>query len=70
MCVYVQCRRDLDDGDSWRWGNGFTTIIYPTDVANSDESTTRVRSEDTDVFVLLVFWVYPEEMECKVQMER
>ena len=51
-------------------GNEFTTIFYLIDVANSDKGTIRVLSEDTDVFVLLVCWVYREEMECKVQMER
>ena len=29
-----------------------------------------VLSEATDVFVLLVCWVYREEMKCKVQTER
>ena len=39
-------------------------------IANSGNSTTHILSEDTDVFVLLVWWVYWEEMECKVQMKR
>ena len=47
----------------------FTTIIYLTDAANSGKSMIRVLSEHTDMFVLLVCWVYREEMmECKVQM--
>ena len=40
-------------------------IFYLIDAANSGKSTWL--SEDTDVFVLLV---YREEMECNVQMER
>ena len=27
-------------------------------------------SDDTDVFVLLVYWTYRAKLECKVQMER
>ena len=30
----------------------------------------RVLSDDTDVFVLLVYWVRRKELESKVQMER
>ena len=30
----------------------------------------RVLTEEPDVFVLLVCWVYREEMESKMQMER
>ena len=30
----------------------------------------RVFSDDTDVFVLLVYWVYRAAIRCKVQMER
>ena len=50
--------------------NEFTMIFYLIDAANSGKGTIRVLREDTDVFVLLVCWVYREEMECKVQMER
>jgi len=52
------------------FSNEFTMMFYLIDVANSDKSMTRVRSEDINVFVLLVCWVYPEELECKVQMDR
>ena len=52
------------------FGNEFTVIFYVIDAANSAKNMIRVLSEDTDVFVLLVWWVYREEMECKVQMEQ
>ena len=51
------------------FGNEFTTIFYLIDAANSGKIMIHVLTEDTDVFVLLVCWVYQEEMECKVQME-
>ena len=47
-----------------QFGNVFTTIFYLID------SMIRVLSEDTDVFVLLAWWVYLEEMEGKVQVAR
>ena len=30
----------------------------------------RVLSDDTDVFVLLIYWVFRKQVQCKVQMER
>ena len=51
-------------------GNEFTTIFYLTDAANSGKIMSPVLSEDKDVLVLLLCWVYREEMEFKVQMER
>ena len=50
-------------------GNEFTMIFYFIDAANSGNKMIRVLSDDTYVFVLLVCWVYREEMECKVHME-
>ena len=52
------------------FGIEFTTIFCLIDVANSGKIMIRVLTEDTDVFVLLVCWMYREEMECKMQMER
>ena len=51
-------------------GNEFTTIFYLIDAANSVQRMTRVLSEVTDVLVLLVCWVYQEDMECNVHMKR
>ena len=45
------------------FGNEFTTPFCVTDAANSGQSM-----NDTNVFVLLIRWVYLEEMECRVQM--
>ena len=52
------------------FGNEVTTIFYRIDEANSGQIMISVLTEDTDVFVLLVCWVYREDMECKMQMER
>ena len=39
--------------------------------AENGKRVIRVLSDDTDVFVLLVYWVYRADLEllCKVQME-
>ena len=47
-----------------------TMISYVIEAANSGKTVIRVLSDDTDVFVLLVYWVCRKELECKVQMER
>ena len=48
-----------------------TNIVYVIDTANTGgKNVISVPSDNTDVFVLLVCWVYREEMACKVQMER
>ena len=60
MYVYVQFRRDDDDGDLCRWSISveFTRIFYLINAANSGKTMIRVVSEDTDVFVLTGHWVY------------
>ena len=73
MYVYAQCRMDLDDGRlvmMGHFGNEFTTILYLIDEANYSKNMIRVLSEDIYALVLLICWVYREEMEYKVQMER
>ena len=47
-----------------------TMISYVIKAAKYGKDVIRVLSDDTDVFVLLVYWVYREEMTSKVQMER
>ena len=47
-----------------------TMISYVIEAAKCGKDVIRVLSDDTDVFVLLVYWVYREEMTSKVQMER
>ena len=53
-----------------QFGNDFATIFYFIDAANSGKLMIRVLTEDTDVFVLLVCWMYQMDMDCKMQMER
>ena len=47
-------------------------ISYVLAAANDGKNAIRVLSDDTDVFVLLVYWtyMYRAKLDCKVQMER
>ncbi len=47
-----------------------TMISYLLLSADSDTQVIRILSDDTDVFVLLVYWVHKNEIQAKVQMER
>ena len=47
-----------------------TMISYVIEAAKCGKDVIRVLSDDTDVFVLLVYWLYREEMASKVHMER
>ena len=38
--------------------------------AESNTRVIRILSDDTDVFVLLVYWVYRNKIQATVQMER
>ena len=60
----------LDDGMFSHDEADITMISYVIEAANSGKTVIRVLSDDTDVFVLLVYWVCRKELECKVQMER
>jgi len=61
--------------DSWDDG-GFThdeldaTIIAYIHAAEFDKDVIRILSDDTDVFVILVYWVLKRQLNCSVQMER
>ena len=48
-----------------------TMVSYVLKYANNGKGVIRVLSDDTDVFVLLVYWVYQADLEllCKVQTE-
>ena len=46
-----------------------TMVSYILEAANYGKNVIRVLSDDTDVFILLVYWVYREGLQCKVQME-
>ena len=54
---------DHDDAD-------ITIISYVIEAAKCGKDVIRVLSDDTNVFMLLVYWVYREEITSKVQMER
>ncbi len=49
-----------------------TMVSYILKAASDGKRVIRVLSDDTDIFVLLVYWVYQADLEllCKVQMER
>ena len=47
-----------------------TMISYLLMAAESDTRVIRILSDDTDVFVLLVYWVYRNKIQATVQMER
>ena len=59
-----------DDGAFSHDEADVTMVSYVTQVANYGKNVIRVLSDDTDVFVLLVYWVYRAALQCKVQMER
>ena len=47
-----------------------TMISYVLDANDKGASVIRVVSDDTDVFVLLVYWVYKRQIQSAVQMEK
>ncbi|KAK3098071.1 hypothetical protein FSP39_015885 [Pinctada imbricata] len=75
----VLCTFDFGDGvttdssDDYVFGHDeadITMVSYVLDAANKGHKVVRVLSNDTDVFVLLVYWVHLSQLTCKVQMER
>ena len=60
-----------------RYNGGFeheeadvTMIAYILQAAESGKSVIRILTDDTDVFVLLVYWVWKIQLHSAVQMER
>ena len=47
-----------------------TMISYLLMAAESGTQVIRILSDDTDVFVMLVYWVYQNKIQATVQMER
>lgn len=45
-------------------------VSYIIPAANYGKDVIRVVSDETDVFILLVYWVHRATLQCKVQMER
>ena len=63
----------MDSPDNSAYGHDeadITMISYVLESANNGKGVIRVLSDDTDVFVLLVYWVHRADLQCKVQMER
>ena len=59
----------LDDGVFCYDEADVTMVSCVLQAANYRKNVIRVLSDDTDVFVLLVYWVYQAGLQCKVQME-
>ena len=59
-----------DDGAFSHDEANVTIVSYIIQGASHGKSVIRVLSDDTDVFVLLVYWVHRAGLQCKVQMER
>ena len=47
-----------------------TMVSCVIQAANYRKYIIRMVSDDTDVFVLLVYWVHRAALQCKVHMER
>ena len=47
-----------------------TVITYPLEAVRNGKNTVRVISDNTDVFVLLIFWVWRLQMTAGVQLNR
>ena len=60
----------LNDGVFGHDEADITMVSYVLEAANFGKDVIRVLSDDTDVLILLVYWVYREGLQCKVQMER
>ena len=43
-----------------------TMVSFVLEAAKSGQSVFQILSDDTDVFILLVYWVYWEDLQCKV----
>ena len=45
-------------------------IYFLLEAAKSGQSMIRILSDDTDVIVLLGYWMNRADLRCKLQMER
>ena len=68
---------DADMSIDSRYNGGFehdeadvTMIAYLLQATESGKSVIRILTDDTDVFVLLVYWVWKMQLHSAVQMER
>ena len=59
------------DDDMFQHDEADITIIsHVLRAASEGKNVIRVKSDDSDVFVLLVYWVYKKKIKAKVQMEK
>ena len=47
-----------------------TIISYLLEVVKNGKNIVRVISDDTDIFVLLIYWVWRLQMTARVQLDR
>ena len=47
-----------------------TMISYVLEAVSCGKNLIQVLSDDTDVFALLIYWVFRRQLKCKIQMER
>jgi len=59
-----------DDGGFTHDEADVTMIAYMLQAAEFGKGVIRILSDDTDVFVMLVYWVWKMQLNCSVQMER
>ena len=59
-----------DDSDFSHDEVDITMISYVVQVTNQGKNMTHVLSDDSDVFVLLVYWVHRASLQCKVHLEQ
>ena len=59
-----------DDGCFAHEEADVTMVSYMLQAAECGNGIIRLLSDDTDVFVLLVYWVWKMQLSCTVQMER
>ena len=64
--VTMDCR---DDGAFTHVEADVTVIAYMLQAAEFGKDVIRILSDDTDVFVMLVYWVWKMQLHCSVQME-
>ena len=65
----------IDTQDTGAFGHeeaGVTIISYVLQAVGEGKNVVRVFCDDTDVFVLLVFWMWRNQLvdTCQVQIER
>ena len=64
--------RMMETWDEGVFGCDEVMLSYVLKAAENGKRVVRVLSDDTDMFVLLVYWVYWADLEllCKLQMQR